>query len=110
MNTGRLRFRAEIQDFTTTRSTLNQQIKDPVRPVLGTFWCDIASLSGRELTNAQQIRSNVNRKVTMRWVGLEIKPTHRLVVGGRIFQPLWTDNVDQRNRTLLIYCVEEVPG
>jgi SPP1 family predicted phage head-tail adaptor len=105
-----MRFRVELQDFTVTRSALNQPLKNPTPVVLGTFWADISTLSGRELANAQQIKGNVTHKVTMRWVGIEIKPTYKFAFNGRTFQILWTDNVDQRNRTLLIYVVEEVAG
>lgn len=109
MNIGRLRFLAELQDFTTTKSVLNQQIKTG-RPVIGTYWCDLSSLSGRELLAAQQQNATVSHKITMRWVGLVIKPTHRLVINGRVFQIVWTDNVDNRNRELRIYCLEKIEG
>lgn len=109
MNIGRLRFRAELQDFTVTRSPLNQPIKTG-RPVLGTFWCDLVSLSGRELIAAQRLEGTVSHKITMRWMNIAIKPDYRLVIDGRVFNPVWTDNVGNRNRELLIYCLEKVEG
>lgn len=102
-----MRHRIQIQDFTVTKSPLNQRLKDPTPVVVGEFWADVRSLTGRELVNASQVKATVSHKVTMRY-HVAIKPTYKIAFDGRIFQVLWTDDVGERRRELQIYCTEEV--
>jgi SPP1 family predicted phage head-tail adaptor len=76
-------------------------------------WADVATASariytagGRETSMASQIVSNVSHVVKMRWQGVVVKANYRVIYEGRIFTVQYVEDVEERNRVLLLYCLE----
>lgn len=71
---------------------------------------EIRSLSGAELVRAQQVQATVTHRVTVRSDTLtrQLQPAARLRLGARLFNVLWVDPVDGKNREVRVYCTEEV--
>lgn len=107
MNVGRMRFRVQVVRDVFTSDDLGQEVPTPT--TVGTYWADISTLSGRELTNARQRVATVSHKVTMRWQGAgAVNSNDHLVYQGRTFHVDWINNADERNRQLDVYCTEVV--
>jgi SPP1 family predicted phage head-tail adaptor len=70
----------------------------------------LVSLNGSELMRAQQVQATVTHRVTLRSDSTtrELQPKARLRLGARLFNVLWVDQVEGRNREVRVYCVEEV--
>ena len=78
-----------------------------------TNWTSVRSTSaaiytagGRETSMAAQIVSTVSHVVKVRWSPIPIKAGFRVVYGSRYFTVQYVENVLERNRVLLLYCVE----
>ena len=65
----------------------------------------ISPLSGRELMNAQQVNSDVTHRVTIRFYS-GVQPSWRVVFGTRTFEVQSVRNLDERDRTMELMCVE----
>lgn len=105
---GRMRWRVQIQRFTESIDAYRQRQK--TWSTVATRWAEIVTLSGRELTSAQQRQAQTTHRVTLRHLGAEgsITPKDKVVFRGREFHVLWIDNVDERNRQLDVYCEEKL--
>lgn len=78
-----------------------------------TSWTDVRdtraaiyTAGGRETSQASQIVSEVSHVVKVRWTLLTIKANYRVVYGSRTFTVQYVENVLERNRVLLLYCLE----
>jgi len=105
---GTLRHRVNIErrgDNTTldTRGQLAQAFDIIARRVV----CSIRQLSNDEGTLARQTFPTATHTVEMRWrSGMTSKD--RLTFGSRTLSVLGIENVDERNRELILTCGEEV--
>jgi hypothetical protein len=78
-----------------------------------TVWTARAAIytaGGRETSLAAQIVSDVSHVVKMRWTNVTIKPGYRVLFSDRIFTVQYAENVLERNRALLLYCLEVNSG
>lgn len=66
----------------------------------------IYTAGGRETSQASQIVSEVSHVVKVRWTSDVIKANYRVVFGSRTFTIQYVENVLERNRVLLLYCLE----
>jgi SPP1 family predicted phage head-tail adaptor len=66
----------------------------------------IYTAGGRETSMASQIVSEVSHTVKVRWTPAPIKANFRVLFEGRTFIVQYVENVLERNRVLLLYCLE----
>jgi SPP1 family predicted phage head-tail adaptor len=106
MRAGALRKRVTIQQpIEGSRDELGE------RPVnwgdVTTVWAELLPQSGREFFRASQVRADLTDVVRIRYRP-GISARMRLLLNGRVLNlaapPV---NVEDRNRELLLYCVEE---
>lgn len=93
-----------IQALTETADPLGQLLK--IWTDVCIVWCLKRALSGRELLNASQTKS-VAEFVLETWYPqslVTLTAQHRLLIGGVVHGISWTNNVDDLNETILIYC------
>lgn len=76
MQAGRLRHRVTLQRRADTQSTSGEVV--PGYEDILTVWASIEPLSGREMFAAQQVQSEVNTRIRIRWRP-EIDSTVRVV-------------------------------
>lgn len=103
MQAGRLRHRVTLQGYSETLSALGEPIK--AWTDVATVWADVSPERGREAIAAMQIDATVVQRVRIRYrAGLT--PKMRVIFGARTLQVEAVLNVDERNRELLLACVE----
>lgn len=70
------------------------------------LWASVEPLAGRELERALMVVAAATHKVTMRyWAGVSARD--RLIFDNRTLNIESVRNVDERNRELVLICVEE---
>ncbi len=103
MRAGLLKHRVALEKKSTTT------IRGVTTEAWGTeqvLWAQIEPLTGRELERARMVVANATHKVTMRyWPGISSRD--RLVFDNRTFNIEAVLNVDERNRELVLTCVEQ---
>jgi len=70
----------------------------------------IYTAGGKETSQASQIVSEVSHVVKIRWPGVLIKANYQVLFNGRIFTVKYVEDVLERNRVLLLYCLEVDQG
>jgi len=106
MRAGTLRKRVTIQQPSEgSADPLNEKVMS--WSDVATVWATVLPQSGREFYRAQQVHADLTDVVSIRYRP-GITARMRLVLGPRILNlaapPV---NVEDRNRELLLYCVEE---
>lgn len=99
----RLRHRVDVQRRSTATDEHGQQLKvwDSVCYVPAA----VEPLTGKELDEAQASNYELTHKVTMRYYpGLDIKM--RVMFGSRVFAIHSIQNIEERNRVLVMLCKE----
>jgi head-tail adaptor len=86
--------------------TFGQSIVPATWQTLRTCMAAIYTAGGRETSMAAQLVSNVSHVVKVRWTPDVIKAGFRVVFGVRFFTVQYCENVLERNRVLLLYCLE----
>jgi SPP1 family predicted phage head-tail adaptor len=96
-----------VQTLSTTTDATGGQVPSDPTPVLSCM-AAINTLSEREAYQTGQFSSQVTHRVSIDWPG----PTPvlyagmQVVFGMRLFQVQAIDNVQERNRTLHLMCLE----
>lgn len=72
------------------------------------IFADIDESPGKEALQAAQVNAKRPLIVTIRYLA-GVTSQMRVVYGARTFQIVSTLNVDQRNRTMILYCEEHAP-
>lgn len=104
MNVGRMRHRVQIQ----RRAAQSNDPAEDTWPEVATVWAFVQPIRGDERYNQQRVESTADIKVTMRHgVPLDAR-NNRLVYGARIFDVESVINIDERDRTLEVYCKERI--
>jgi SPP1 family predicted phage head-tail adaptor len=70
----------------------------------------IYTAGGRETSMASQIVSDVSHVVKVRWTDIMIRANYRVFFQSRFFTVQYAENVLERNRVLLLYCLEVDSG
>jgi SPP1 family predicted phage head-tail adaptor len=108
MRAGKLRRKVDIEQATNTANGLGEPV--PSWAAIATnVPAEILPLNGRERIVAQQVNNQLNTRVTMRYynglkTGMRLKYVDK--VGTRYFQIQSFINTDERNREMVVDCIE----
>lgn len=110
MRTGRLRRIVSIQAPTQTQTGTGATKTTSWSAIAGgaNVWADIDESPGKESLQAAQVNAKRPVTVTMRYLA-GITAQMRVLYGSRTFQIIGPQNLDQRNRVLVLYCEEHTP-
>lgn len=103
MRAGRLRHRVTIESRSSSLDAAGQQLRS--WSTFGTVYAGIRPLSGREGVLAEAVQSAVTHEVTIRYLS-GVNATMRVNFGGRYFAIHAVRNTDERNREMVLDCVE----
>ena len=92
---GAMRDRVTLQTVSEARDTHGEPIQTAA--TFATRWGKLEPLGGRENFEAQQLRSTVDHRITMRHLP-GVTPKMRAVVGSRTFDIQAVSNPDERKR------------
>jgi len=107
VNPGELRHSIVIeQPQTSTPDSMGMSAVPVSWTTLRATWAAIYTAGGKETSQASQIVSQVSHVVKVRWTADVIKAGYRVVFGARVFTVQYAENVLERNRVLLLYCLE----
>jgi SPP1 family predicted phage head-tail adaptor len=108
MRGGKLRRKVDIEQPTFAQNGLGEQIAS-WSVFAANVPAEVAPLNGRERILAQQVNSQLNTRVTLRYI-IGIKTSMRIKYqdagGTRYFQIESFINTDERNREMVVDCVE----
>lgn len=107
VNGGELRHAVTVQSPQYgTAGARGESITPSTWATVRTTRAAIYTAGGRETSMASQIVSEVSHVVKLRWTPAVIKANDRVVFGARYFTVQYVENVLERNRVLLLYCIE----
>lgn len=106
MQAGKLRHYVTVQTYEATGVDNRGNRTGAWEPLFEKVPCEIVTLAGKELEMARAIVAQANVKIRMRYLpGLSAR--HQITWQGRTFHIGAIDNVEQRNRELVLTCVED---
>ena len=105
MQSGKLRHRVTIKNFTSAPDATGQVIDS--WSTLATVWAKVSPQSGTEKTNEGTSNIHEVHNVKIRYTG-DIKPTYRLLYKTRILNIKSIGNLDERDRTMKLVCTENI--
>ncbi len=105
MRAGRLRHRVDLQQLSPTLNAMGEPSE--TWTTYATVSADVEPISGNERLAVQQAQADTTHRVTMRF-RKGLAATHRILHRSRALNITSTRNVSERNRTLLIDCVEQI--
>lgn len=103
MQAGKLNQRIELQSATTAKNTYGEDVK--TWATYTTVWASVVPLSGRELIYAQQISSEINIRVTIRYAAT-VAVGHRVKYGTRYFDINAVIDREMKNEQIELMCKE----
>ena len=106
MRAGKLNRRATIQQLVAGSPSQNTSGEpEEAWTDYKTFWANIRPLKGRELISAQQISSDVEGEIRLRYstASSAITTKMRASYGGKIYNLIAIVNVEERNVELILY-------
>ncbi|MCH8853933.1 MAG: phage head closure protein [Planctomycetes bacterium] len=107
MQAGKLRHRVDLENDTASTRDGHGQLVPIWSAEASNLPCDIQTLRGRELVEAQQVVGEATHRVRMRYrSGVTVKK--RLLFGTRELNIGFVENVGERNREWLLICVERI--
>lgn len=105
MNAGKLRHRITHQTLSETTDPRSGQRLQSWTDV-ASYWAEVRPLSGRELVNAQQIRTDVSHSITLRADVGSIMTKDRFVFGSRHFNLVQVIDLEERGIEVAIMATE----
>ena len=102
---GKLRHQVKILKSIITKDALGQEVEK--LEVEKTVWASIEPLSGKEYFSAKQVNSEVNFKITIRYID-SLLPHWVVKFGQRVFNIESIINFEERNKYLQLLCSEKV--
>jgi len=93
-----------IEQASRVKNTLGEDIDAWL--LFALVWANVESLSGREIFQAQQVKSLVTHRVRMRFLP-GVKSEMRIRWDKRVFEIESVINSAERNRELELLCVEK---
>jgi len=103
MEAGRLRHVVELQENQPTKNSLNETIDNWV--TVATLRAAISTLNGREIMAANAVGAQSTHKIEVRYHP-SITAEKRVLFGTRTFDINNVNNVDERNREMILTCQE----
>lgn len=107
MNYGKLRHKLSLE---TPANTTDKGVVTTTWYPAGEVFGDVSQLSGRELEQARQIVAEATHQIKTRWSPDRFEPKQRLSLDGRYFYVENVNNVGERNREIILTCVERTNG
>lgn len=105
MRSGKLRHRVTLQEPSETLDEYGERVEGWTS--YADRWCGISPLTGKELTQAQQVQPVVTHRVTMRQTDA-VKPTHRILHRERYLYVESILDADERGREMTLMCREAI--
>jgi len=106
IDAGQLRNQISIQSPSTSQTSTGA----PTTSWTTFFTCmaAIRTASSREAYQASQFTALVSHAITIRWPGasVSIQGGQQVLFGPRIFKLQTVENVQERNRVLILHCLE----
>lgn len=103
---GELCHQVEIQQPQYVAGPAGMSLTPSSWTTVRTAMAAIYTAGGRETSMASQIVSDVSHVVKVRWTAAVVKANYRVVFGARTMQVQYVENVLERNRVLVLYCLE----
>ncbi len=103
---GELRHLVEIKSPVYAADAQGMSVTPASYTVVCSANAAIYTAGGRETSMASQIVSQVSHVVKIRWPGMAIKANYQVLFNGRTFTVQYVEDVLERNRVLLLYCLE----
>ena len=104
MRAGQLNKRVSIERPGSAQSETGQVVDG--WSTVATVWAAIQPLSGRELFAAQQLQARADLLVRIRYLA-GVEPKMRVRFGARLLDIQAVRNLDERNRELELFCLEQ---
>lgn len=103
---GSLRHRVLIQQASSTRDAAGQLVQtwNTVRTTFAKIE-GTSSRSFRDSFSNNALAAQSTDLVTVRWTPLNLEPDMRVAFGGRMYLIQGVDNVQRRNRKVLLACI-----
>ena len=101
---GKLRHQISLLKPIIVKDALGQEVEK--LEIQNTVWASIEPLSGKEYFSAKQVNSEVNAKVTIRYIE-SLLPHWVVQFGQRIFNIQAIINLEERNKYLQLLCSEK---
>lgn len=102
---GRKRNLVSIQRVTETKNSYGEGVE--TWSVYANAWASITPISGREYYQAQAAQAEATHKVVVNYIS-GVVPKMRVLFGSRILRIESVLNDGERNRELVLMCVEDV--
>ena len=102
---GKMRYRVKLQSPTNTTDAgggISQ-----VWGLVSNLWADIKPVGGTETYRQGQVQESTTHEVTIRYRS-DIYTKYRILFGTRAFNIKHIKNIEERDRYLLLSCVEGV--
>lgn len=105
MQAGKLRHRVEVQEDRPTTNDFNEP--EAGWRTVARRWAEVTQISGDDKLVRDQWRQTATHRVRIRFMaGLTVR--HRLKHDGRYLHVLAIDNLDERDREMIITCEERL--
>ncbi len=104
MRTGRLRCNAVLQSATASQDAIGGTSLS-WGTFLASWWCELHQAKGGEAFRGRVVHAEADHVATGRWVS-GVTPRHRMTFNGRTFDIKAADDLDNRNRTLVLHLKE----
>jgi SPP1 family predicted phage head-tail adaptor len=103
---GELRHLVQIQSPVYSADARGQSVTPSNWNLVCSANAAIYTAGGKETSQASQIISAVSHVVKIRWQGVAIMANYQVLFGDRVFTIEYVEDVLERNRVLLLYCLE----
>lgn len=104
VNSGRLRKRVSIQDYTQTKDEYGEITK--VWFTTGKAWAEVIPFNGTEKFQAEQTDDRISHKVTFRFRE-DLRADMRILFKGRTLGIEFVQQIEERNRKTVCMCLED---
>lgn len=105
MEAGRLRQRVTIEEKVESRDTYGGERDTWV--TFATRWAEVAPLVGREYLEGRQLGAEISVRVRIRYLA-DVKPHMRVKFGTEYYDIESVQNVETRDREMVLMCKEIV--
>lgn len=105
MKIGSLRHRVTLQEYAGSADSYGAITEEWVD--VTTVWAEIEPLSGKEFFVAQQVNSQVDIKIRIRYIS-GVMPQMRVLYGTRTFSIVSVLDIEERHREIHLMCKEVV--
>lgn len=109
MTIGRMRQRVQIQSAVETVDTFGERDLRWTPITNGDIWAAVEPMGGGERNGPGQTIADATHRVTVRWRDeFNVTSKMRVVYGSRNLNVLYKENIDERDRMLVMQCKESV--